>query len=232
MATDTIEKIANFSYPSNHLVNFQLMRDLEKSQTIKPEFFFFVGLTPGASGDNGARTYNFQEGINLKYGVYEISGLSFALKQAAQGHAKAINYVKFSKSATGSKSVSISEGPIKEVPTKSGSTSIRQIFLTFSNGSNTKQLTLTLDQAYAIGDMLEVLFKKAADLEFSRTVNTVSYTNNKQDYKNTFNNQQSVPKNNQPSIEQSSPPFDIDEDSNSNFLSNNFGGGFGNNPFG
>lgn len=224
---DNLEKIAAFSFPSNHLVNFQLMRDLEKAQTLKPEYFFFVGLVPGVSGDNGARTYDFQSGFSLKYGVHEISGLAFALKQAAQGHAKAINYTKFSKSASGSKSVTITEGPPKEFTNKSGvTTNIRQIFFSFINGSNVKQLTLTLDQAYSIGDTLEILFKKAADLEFSRTINTVSFTNNKQEYKNTFNNQQSVPKINQQPVDN-----DMDSDTNSNYLSNGFGG-FGGNPFG
>lgn len=228
----TIERVANFAYPSNHLVNFQLMRDLEKSQTMKPEYFFFVTLNPGASGENGARTYNFQEAISLKYGVHEIAGLSFALKQASQGNAKAINYMKFSKSSTGNKSVSIAEGAIKEIPTKAGPLPIRQILLSFSSNANTKQLTLTLDQAYSIGEMLDLLFKRAAELEFSRVINTVSYSNNKQDYKNTFNNQQAIPR--QQLMDD--PPFDVDSDTNSSYLGNGFSnggfGGFGSNPFG
>jgi len=223
----TIERIANFSFPSNHLVNFQLIRDLEKAQSIKPEYFFFVSLNPGASGDNGARTYNFQENISLKYGIHEIAGLSFALKQASLGNAKAVNYVKFSKSSTGNKSISITEGPLKEIPTKNGPVSVRQIFLSFASNSNVKQLTLTLDQAYSIGEMLDVLFKKGAELELSRVVNTVSYNrqdnrqNNRQDNRNNFNNQQVI---------DDSSPFD-DSDSNSNFLGNGFTG-FGSNPFG
>lgn len=227
--SSTIERVATFSFPSNHLINFQLMRDLEKSQSVKPEYFFFVTLNPGASGDNGARTYNFQESISLKYGVYEIAGLSFALKQASQGNAKAVNYVKFTKSSTGNKSVSISEGPIKEIPTKSGPIPIRQIFLAFSSNSNVKQLTLTLDQAYSIGEMLDLMFKKAAELEFSRSANSVSYSNNKQESKSNFNNQQVV---NQQSNDNSFP-FDVESiDSNSNYLGNGFNG-FGNsNPFG
>lgn len=222
MAANSLEKVHNFSFPSNHLLTFQLMRDLEKSQTLKQEYFFFVGLIAGVQGTDGGRTYDFESGnTNLKFSIQEIGGLSFALKQHAQGNGKHINYVKFSKSGTGQKTVSL-EDNLKSMTDKNNNQRTQnQILFKVSNNGNVKAIALTLDQAYSIGEILDVLFKKALDLEFSRTLNTTSYTSKPTQSPRGFTQQPPpLQTNNTPQ----STPFDISEDDNTNFLGGGFGG--------
>ncbi len=224
----SLEKIANFSFTANHLLNFQLMRDLEKTQTNRPEYFFFVSFIPGIQGVDGNRTYDFPNNISIKYIVYEIAALSFALKQYAQGNGKHINYIKFSKSETGQKSV-ILEEITKSTTGKNGEQYMqRQILFKVTVNGNTKAITLSIEQAYAIGETLDILFKKAANLEFNRTIHNVSFASNKVITKptNQFNSTQ--PPIIQPPVIEPEPTFkfNIGTDDNTNFLNNGFNNTF------
>lgn len=223
MADSKLENVSSFSFPSNHLLNFQLMRDLEKTQTNKPEYFFFVGLMPGVQ-QGESRTYDFKSGISLKFAVYELAALSYALKQYAAGNGKHMNYVKFSKSSTGQKILSLKDG-VKEAT--ANSPLIHQVFFRVNANNATQQVTFTLDQAYAVGEMLEILYKKAAELEFNRQINSLSY-NSSASSNNSYRPAQSKP---EPVASTNDAPFDVDD--NTSFLGGGFGGfGNGNNPFG
>lgn len=221
-----IERISNFSFPSNHLLTIQLVRDISAAGSIKPEHFFFVTLAPGASSENSSgRTYDFNNSVTLKFSVQEISGLSFALKQYAMGNGKHINYTKFTKSQAGQKVVSLDTNT-RTQQTKNGEILIAQVLFKVTSNSNTQSISLTLDQAYSLSEVCDLLFKKGADLEFNRHINTVGFKDNNKQTSN-FNSNVSNNSNNQ--------PFDADANSNSNFLnSDGFGGGFGgnSNPFG
>jgi hypothetical protein len=232
MAKNNIERVSSFSFPSNHLLSFQLVRDLENVGSIKPEYFYFITLAPGANAEGNAsgRTYEFNNAMTLKYAVQEMSGLAFALKQYAMGNGKHLNYTKFAKSSTGQKVVSLAEQS-KHQTTKNGEIIIRQVQFRVTVNNTTQSIAMTLDQTYALSEMVEILFKKGADLEFNRQINTTSYDNNgagKSQGNNATSHQK--PAFNSGKTEDTSPPFDTDD--NSNFLGGGFsGGGFGNNPF-
>lgn len=230
-STNSLEKISSFSFPSNHLINFQLMRDLEKTQTQKPEYFFFISFIPGIQGDEGNRTYDFNSSISLKFAVYEFAGLSWALKQYAQGNGKHINYTKFTKSANGTKTLLLEEHTKTSTGKNNEQYMQRQVHIKVNSGGNTKSVAMTLDQAYAIGETLDILFKKATELEFSRTINSVSFTRSQPQPQRGFN--QTPPINNPPvnNFEtNNNSQFTIDDDDNSNYLGGNFNN-FTSNPF-
>lgn len=233
MSTNSLEKISSFSFPSNHLINFQLMRDLEKVQTAKPEYFFFVSFVPGAQGgEGGNRTYDFNSSVSLKFAVYEFAGLAWALKQYAQGNGKHINYVKFTKSGTGAKTLVLEEASKASTGKNNEQYMQRQVLLKVASGGNTKAVSMTLDQAYAVGEMLDLLFKKAAELEFNRSMNTTSFTRNQPENKGFVQNPPISNNNNNVSKpENNAPHFTVDDDDNSNFLGGGFSGFNNSNPF-
>ena len=224
-----IERISNFSFPSNHLLTIQLVRDISAAGSIKPEHFFFVTLAPGGSSQENAsgRTYDFNNSVTLKYAVQEISGLAFALKQYAMGNGKHINYTKFTKSQAGQKVVSL-DTTSKTQQTKNGEIIIAQVLFKVTSNSNTQSIAMTLDQAYSLSEVCDLMFKKGADLEFNRQINTVSY--NKDNNRPNNGNNRSF---NQNSNNNEAAPFDSDD--NGSFLNQNAGGGFGGfgggNPF-
>lgn len=236
MAENNIERISAFSFPSNHLLSFQLVKDLANAGSIRPEYFFFVTLAPGVSAEGtvSGRSYDFNNSMTLKFAVHEMSGLAFAMKQYAMGNGKHINYTKFAKSGTGQKVVSLAESS-KSQNTKNGEIIIRQVQFRITVNSTTQSVAMTLDQTYAVSEVIDILFKKAADLEFSRHINTTTY-DNKQSSRPSFDaggngaSKNTTSNNNAVSDNNSSPPFDVDD--NSNFLGGGFSGGFGNNPFG
>lgn len=235
MAENNIERISTFSFPSNHLLSFQLVKDLANAGSIRPEYFFFVTLAPGvnAEGTASGRSYDFNNAMTLKFAVHEMSGLAFAMKQYAMGNGKHINYTKFAKSGTGQKVVSLAESS-KSQNTKNGEIIIRQVQFRITVNSTTQSVAMTLDQTYAVSEVIDILFKKAAELEFSRHINTTTYDNKQPSSKPSFDSgnngigRNPIPNNS--AVSDTSPPFDIDD--NSNFLGGGFSGGFGNNPFG
>lgn len=219
-----IERISLFSFPSNHLINVQLVRDTSTNKATKPEYFFFVTLAPGASSSENmsGRTYEFKQSVTIKYAVHEMASLAFAMKQYAMGNGKHINYAKFSKSDTGQKTISLAEST-KTQNTKNGEINIRLVLFKVTVNGNTQAVSMTLDQAFGFGEVIDLLFKKGAELEFSRQQSTVSYQSSQSDnYRNT----------NKSTFASSSPQSNDNngDDDNSSFLS--FGGGSYDNPFG
>jgi hypothetical protein len=170
-SNNTLDKIFSYSFPSNHLLNVQLMNEINNGGKYSPDkvsHFCFVGLIPGVTtNENSAsRTYDFKNGITIKFSLQEISGLSFVLNMCAIGNTSAVlPYSKFAKS-TSNKSVTIFEVPID--PNKKYDS--RKIILKFDivNSNSKYAITLTPDQAFSISKVLEKIFEKGISLEMER----------------------------------------------------------------
>jgi len=188
---ETLQNICSFSFPANHLVNFQLVRAIPnntvtQNSTAKSEYFSFITIAPGEVA-NENRTYNFQNKITIKFSLQEIAGLSFVLKTCANGMGKvALPYTKFARSGQGSKTVSVWE-PAPAQQTQDNIRKARAINITIKeNNTNGFTIAITPDQAFAISESLNELFKKGISLEFERQINTPKVTSN-QENSNSYN---------------------------------------------
>lgn len=212
-----LDKIAWYSFPSNHLINIQLLKNVDNADSLKPLYFAMVSLIPGVK-DGSNRTYDYSQAIHVKYNLHELEGLSFALKQYAIGNIENLNYVKFTNSNNSSKVVSLQVG-IEKQQVKNDEIHNRVIaFNVAANGSG-KRVQLTCDNAHAFGETLHQLYLLGCEKEFSREVNTDNYT------RQSNSNNQSAKNMNQGAFDNND-----DGDDNSSFLGNHTGG-FGGNPF-
>jgi len=223
--TDTLENICSFAQPSNHLLTFQLMRakpaesSIEKSSA-KSEYFSFVTVAPGEGTDAQNRTYNFQNSICIKFSLQEIAGLSYVLRNTANGMGKiCLPYIKFAKSSSNSKQVSVWEPP--QQPVAQGQfQKPRTISISIKENNNQAiSIGLTPDQAFAMAESLMLLFQKGMSLEFDRQVNSPkSFNSNKTNnsYANlNAQNNNGFPQNNsgfQPAQAPANAPFDQQTD--------------------
>jgi hypothetical protein len=222
-----LDNVARYSFPFNHLINVQVVKNVENADSLKPMYFGMVSLIPGVS-DNNNRTYDYSQATHVKYSLHELEGLSFALKQYAGGNINHLGYVKFTKSGTGSKVVSLQVGT-EENDVKGNKIITRVIAFNVSANNNTKRVQLSCDNAFAMGEMIHQMFLIGCQYELTREVNSDSYksqnssTSNKQSNFNTNSNTNSFNANTSAA----------DEDDNSSFLGNQFGGGgfTGGNPF-
>lgn len=179
--TDTLENVCSFSFPSNHLVLFALVRatpqqNIQQQNNAKPEYFSFLTLAPGEGGADN-RTYNFQNKLVVKFSLQEISGLSFVLKSWANGLGKAVfPYVKFARSANGQKMVSVWEGQ-QQAP-QGNQPKPRTVQLSIKeNNNNPVSISLTPDQAFAMAETLQAMFAKGIELEITRQINSPRVSN-------------------------------------------------------
>jgi hypothetical protein len=199
---NSIEKVFTFSFPSNHLLNVQLVHEISNNTKYvaeKIEYFCFMSLIPGANtGDGQNRTYDFKNSINLKFSLQEISGLAFVLNACAIGNGHvALPYTKFAKSSTGNKSVTIFEAAADQ----NKQYDFRKIIIKFDLISSKVKYALQLspDQAYSVAKVLEKIFEKGISLEIEKQIQapreTTGYT--KQNNSETFSMPQPQPINNQ-----------------------------------
>ena len=73
-----LENISRYSFTYNHLINVQILKNIDNIDTLKPVFFGMVSLIPGVN-ENNNRTYDYSQAVHVKYGLHELEGLSFAL---------------------------------------------------------------------------------------------------------------------------------------------------------
>lgn len=179
---NSLTKICSYSFTSNHLLVIQLVRsipnDAKYNTATKSQYFFMFTLAPGEKSGNGdyGRTYNFEKAANIKFNIHELMAFGFVIKRVALGQGQLIgNYVKFSNSSTGQKRITVRESS-KTQKGNDGEYVQRQVNIGISAGTN-HMLSLNLEDAYAMSDVIEKLSSKALDLEFSRQETFSSNTN-------------------------------------------------------
>jgi hypothetical protein len=211
--TDTLENVCSFSFPSNHLVVFALVRatpqqNIQQQNNAKPEYFSFLTLAPGEGGAD-SRTYNFQNKLVVKFSLQEIAGLSFVLKSWANGLGKAVfPYVKFARSANGQKMVSVWEGQQQQ----GNQPKARTVQLSIKeNNNNPVSISLTPDQAFAMAETLQAMFNKGIELEIHRQINSPKINNNNKPLSNGSSYTQKNAETDTPTMGDGNP-FDITPD--------------------
>lgn len=231
---DTVSNLYSFSFTANSLLKFDLVRIQPQQQTTqykneKSEHCAFVNFVPGEQTNNGGRTYNFQNKISLKYGLLELEGLRFVLKNNAETNGQASNpYRKFAKSQGGQKSVSVWQGSqTKEVAGKV--VNVRTIFIQAQTNQQKVSLSMTPDQAYAVAESLHQMYLKGTQLEIERMIQAPRLSSG-----NTNNNYQSNNNNNQQQEGFTAPPPDPPSQQQQQSITNatdQFGSMIDNNPF-
>lgn len=167
----SMQTIARYSFPSNHLITAQLMKVPENEGTLKAVHFAMMALMPGTKNDSNNRSYDFKNGIHVKFSLHELAGLAWALQQYAVGNTENINYVKFAQSNGTNKTVSLAVGV---ETTGKNNTPNRLIQLRFSSGSM-NAIKMSCDQAAAMSEILMKLYHIGCDLELTREVNADVY---------------------------------------------------------
>lgn len=169
---ETLEPVANFSFPFNHLITVGLVKRIaapSDKTDFKEKMMFFVSLIPGIIQDNSQnRTYEFKSALRQKYSTREIFELSFAFKQAALGNYDILPYQKF----TQDKMSSIYTAPNQQKNTT-------QIFFNISQGKASKiSVPLSRVNCYSFSQVLEKMANHALDLEFENQSGGVFKNNN------------------------------------------------------
>lgn len=171
--TNQLEPILSWSFPSNHLTQFSLARELRANETwpssAKVAHFFFVTIVGGVKTNENefGKTYDFKnQSYNIKFSIEEIIGLANALKYAAAGQLSNMfgGYQKFARSNNNVKNVYLIEIPPNE------RNKIRGVGLGYSQQNPNVKLTVSLSADHALA-MAEVLLKmghRAIELELDR----------------------------------------------------------------
>lgn len=205
---NTLTNLISYSFPSNNLLTIQLVRSLPNSEkdsaSNKVQYFFMIALAPGEKADNDFnRTYNFKRAITIKFSIHELMSLGFVMRRFAMGQSAIIgNYVKFSKSETGQKRVTVWESS-KEQKTQKGSYNQRIINLGMSAAEN-HVINFTPEDANSFADISDQISKKAFDLEFERQ-KSLSSGSNQVMYENSASTNNRAPEFNNNITEQPSP---------------------------
>ncbi len=212
MATynNTLTPICSYSFPSNHLLMIQLLRTIPNSEkeanSQKTQYFFMLTLAPGEKIENGFndanRTYKYDKKVTVKYGIHEMFSLGYVMRRYALGQGAIIgNYVKFSKSKTGQKRVTIWESSKMQKSAK-GEYSQRIINLGISSTDNFV-FNFTAEDANSFAEIADSIAKRALDLEFDRQQG------------NSNNSNQVLFENKTPEFNNnSSSPFDTESENN------------------
>jgi hypothetical protein len=177
---ETLTPICFTSFASNHLLQISIVQrtptiNLNKPD-IKDKIFAFVTLAPG-DGTGNNRTYNFQNKITQKFNLREIEGLSFILRQLAIGNQSVLPYSKFTRSQQGQKMLSVWMST-KTQQLGQQQYNIRNINITIDASGAKSTLTLTVDQAYSLGSVLNEMFRHGLEREFKLQEEQPSYVQN------------------------------------------------------
>ncbi len=171
---NSLTNLFSYSFPGSHLLVVQLVRSVPNNEKAaasqKSQYFFMLTLAPGEKvdgyGDSG-RTYKFDKSVNVKYSIHEMFSLGFVMRRYAFGQGQVVgSYVKFSKSGTGTKRVTVWESSKVEKGPK-GDYTKRIINLGFSANEN-YVYNFSPEDANSFAEIAESLAKKAIDLECSR----------------------------------------------------------------
>lgn len=107
-----LTRIMDRAFPSMHLLQISMMKD-GSVEGYKPATFAFLTLAPGEQ-NQGARTYNFQRKITLKYETREVAGLARTLLELGKGNMEVLPYTKFTASQGITKTVYIQPSQSKD----------------------------------------------------------------------------------------------------------------------
>jgi hypothetical protein len=175
----TLQNVYSYSFTANNLFQVSLVRDNDPNRpTYKRQFFCFLTLAPGEKGQQGGRTYNFSNKINMKQDVHNVIALAHAFRAVARGQKQAIgNFSLFTDSSKsgygqggGVKQVFVNEY-IKQNQQQTNQNMVAQerfVSLGFRFGNNKPiGLMFSVPDALACADILEYIGMMGLKLDAS-----------------------------------------------------------------
>lgn len=166
----TLENVTSYSFPANNLFQISLVRDADPNRpNYKKQYFCFLTLAPGEQSQQGGRTFNFTNKINMKQDIHKILALAYAIRACARGQQQAIG--KWSLFTDSSKS-GYGQGGVKMVfvnqyqNQKDQNNPRNQVSLGFKTGQNNPiGLVFDIPDALALADVIEAIGKRGLQLE-------------------------------------------------------------------
>ncbi len=169
----TLENVTSYSFPANNLFQISLVRDADPNRPgYKKQYFCFLTLAPGEQGQQGGRTFNFSNKINMKQDIHKVLALAYAIRACARGQQQMIG--KWSLFTDSSRSGYGQGGGVKMVfvnqfqNTKDQKNPRNQVSLGFKAGQgNPVGLVFDIPDALALADVIESIGKKGLQLEMN-----------------------------------------------------------------
>lgn len=177
----TLQNVYSYSFTANNLFQISLVRDTDPNRPgYKRQYFCFLTLAPGEQGQQGGRTYNFSNKINMKQDVHNVIALAHAFRAVARGQKAAIgNFSLFTDSSKsgygqggGVKQVFVNEY-IKQNQQQTNQNMVAQerfVSLGFRFGQNKPiGIMFSVPDALACADILEYIGMTGLKLDASGT---------------------------------------------------------------
>lgn len=169
----TLENVVSYSFPANNLFQISLVRDADPNRKgYKKQYFCFLTLAPGEQGQQGGRTFNFSNRINMKQDIHKVLALAYAIRACARGQQQMIG--KWSLFTDSSRSGYSQGGGVKMVfvnqfnNQKDQKNPRLQVSLGFKQGQNNPiGLIFDVPDALALADVIEGIGKRGLQLEMN-----------------------------------------------------------------
>ena len=169
----TLENVVSYSFPANNLFQISLVRDADPNRPgYKKQYFCFLTLAPGEQGQQGGRTFNFSNKINMKQDIHKVLALAHAIRTCARGQQQMIG--KWSLFTDSSRSGYSQGGGVKMVfvnqfrNDKDQKNPRMQVSLGFKQGQNNPVgLMFDVPDALALADVIEGIGKRGLQLEIN-----------------------------------------------------------------
>jgi hypothetical protein len=224
--SSTLQNVFNKSFPGSNLFQISLVKDTNPELPFyKNKYFFFISMVPGMKTQEGGRTFDVNNKIQLKVEVEKLLALSKSIHMIAS---RMVEEGRFSIIADSSRSQhSQGQGMYKTVFASeynaTGNNPQRLISIGFKAGRDKPVgCVFTPSEAFAIAQFIEWICKKCVDFEFDDRQVSVG-TVKSAPRANSSYNAGPVPANNQPQPQNVS----VDDVVNNfeNAMSNASGGG-------
>lgn len=210
MSSDSLKQIYSWTFTSNHMLVFTLMKDTDPNVKFS-RYFVFLNIAPGESSDGGGRTFNFRNSISFKLTPTKLAELGHALAAFSRKQMQMVGMfslmVDSSKSSQGSGGkktafLNYNEGNADER---------KSPFLTLtakSDGGKGIGLMMSIPQALVVSDICQKFFDNYIRLEMDEFV-PYKKDNNNNNNNNNYENSHRSNNNNSNNNNTSAPSEDF-----------------------
>lgn len=163
---DKLENIFSIAWPGSGLINLSLVKQ-DSDKNYKAAYFCFLSFAPGKQLENGSRTFDNENRINMKVTGDKVKALAYALKAYAQSNE--VRFGKFGLFIDSSKSQYSQDKSAKtmnlaaSIDQKTGN---RMVTMFFSSGNHKHAFTMQAYDALAFADRCDFISDKCIELEY------------------------------------------------------------------
>ncbi len=175
----SLQNVCSYSFTAQNLFSVSLVKDTDPNlPSYKRAFFCFLTLAPGEAGNNGGRTYNFSNKINMKQDLHQVLSLAHAVRNVAAGRAhlngKFSLFVDTSKSSYGGGAGMVKQvfvNPFPKPNPQQPPAADPKVSLGFRIGKEQpKGMIWSVPEALAVADILEGISKKGIQLDMNHSM--------------------------------------------------------------